>query len=269
MGGKSGIQIIDDINPLHDEGATGQQVNNLANSVNGLGSSFANGVNHTLDADKGFWTALAALFGGAYLISGAGGGAAAGSATASAGSAATAGADYVALDSGSYLFGTGVGEAAGGAGYLGADTSLGSYLGTETAFGSTGAGAAATGYLGVDTSLTSALTAETPWWASAGSKALEVGGDVGKSVLMQMLLGGGSKAPTVAGTAAQPGFAGGNTTISLPGIGTSGGGSGSQFVPSYSTTAGSPSIFQGNTGMYLALGAVGLLALLVAQRATR
>jgi len=243
---------------------------NAGNTVNYFTESLGNSLN-TVKDDPSFW-AVIAMMAGSYFYAGSGasgGGAAAG---AGAGEAASGAATVTVADTGassvaasaatesvgtsvatesssSYLFGSSASQA-GSSGYLGAETSLGEYLGTESAFGTGELATAETGYLGVNTSLTSVAsdsTAMPGFWSKVGNQAADIGLGLGKAVLTNKLLGG-SKA-----TAAQP---------SAP----KAGGDYQMFVPSRETTVGAPNVQKANVANIAAIGGLAILAILAAKK---
>lgn len=245
MGGSSGIRIIDDINPLHDEGAVGSTVNNVANEVNRAGSDLGNNINAAADSDAGrALIAAGAIAGGAYLLGPSGAGWwGTSSATAAPGTAGVT----VAAPEVSYITGASEAYGAGGVGHLGVNTSLAGTVGAKTT--------AEVGYLGVNTALGSTAAAETaaaataPWYSNLLSGAGEVGKTVATTVLTQKLLGGGAPdQPTIQGRA--PSSSGS-----------------SQFVPGRETTInGGSGVSKAGVGNLAAVAGVGILAILVAKK---
>lgn len=158
MGGSSGLQILNDLNPFY----AGGTVNNAVESDEA----------HTLAAG-------AAVLGGGYLAGSALGIFGAEAAT----TAAAEGTGYL----GAELGATAVESGAAGVGYLGAETTISGTGAAAAQLGGTGASTElaishAGGYLGVDTSfggvapgVGSAVAASTPWYSSlipSGATAL-------------------------------------------------------------------------------------------------
>lgn len=170
MGGKSGIQIIDDINPANSQGAVGSTVSTIGNNLNDFGSRLGNDINETLEDDKEFYIAAAALAGGAY----AGG----------FFDPTTAGAASGASSSGALVEGTGY---YGGPFSLGADTTIsGTGISAAELGGAQASSPYALGYYTEYLSSPAALSTEasyagtllggaaessSPWWSSIASGA--------------------------------------------------------------------------------------------------
>lgn len=164
MGGKSGIQILDDINPANSQGAVGSFVSDAGNSINRAAS----------DPLLQNTVAAAAVIGaGAYA---AGAFDVAGGAAASTTGAQTAGA--------SYLTGSATEAGASGVGYLGSESFLSGTGNAAAELGGVGASSSgalgyAGSYLGVGTGLTevagAAGVAAAPWYQAlipSGATAL-------------------------------------------------------------------------------------------------
>jgi hypothetical protein len=248
LGGSSGIRIIDDINPLHDEGAVGTVVNTVANDINKGGSDLGNSVNQAADSDAGrALIAAGAIAGGAYLLgpSGAGWWGASEAAVAPGAAGVT-----IAEPATGYIVGASEAYGSGGVGMLGVETSLAGSVGAAPA-------ASNVGYLGVNTALSSTAAVETaaasaPWYSSI----LNAGGEVVKTAattaLTTTLLGGNKKAPDQPTTQVRG-------PTSSPGT--------SQFVPGRETTVGGSSgVAKAGVGNLAAVAVVGVLGAVLLKR---
>lgn len=152
MGGDSGIQIVNDLNPLRKKGSVGQVIDNFANTVGTFTGTLSNDINASLERDKNFYLGAAALVGAAAAS-----GAFAGGGAAAAGSAEIAGGTQGIINGGNLSLsgGAGLGSSPYSLGYTGAylaDSSLAPIAGNPYI-----------GTLGV-----SALESSPSWWAGAG-----------------------------------------------------------------------------------------------------